>query len=135
MKMRCIRLSIACVAVALIAAMFGVNPASAGDKEHIILCTVDDLTGFLQPMAAPKHYAYQIAVKEINDAGGIMVDGKQKMIKLFQYDGQSKVKRYQELAQTCIFEHEADVLMAVNAGSRFGQRAAQRTATPGEPGL
>ena len=32
MKMRCIRLSIACVAVALIAAMFGVNPALRATK-------------------------------------------------------------------------------------------------------
>ena len=126
MKTHLIRLSIACVAVALIAAILGTKPASAGDKEHIVLCTVDDLTGFLQPMAAPKHYAYQIAVKEINDAGGIMVDGKKKTIKLIQYDGQSKVKRYQELAQTCIFEHEADVLMAGYIGSQ--REAARREA-------
>ena len=94
--------------IALLACIAGVQsfwaatPAAAQDE--IVLCTVDDLSGDFSIMSTPKTYGYRLAVKEINDAGGIDVDGAKKMIKLVSYDGQSDVKRYQELAQRCIFD-------------------------------
>ena len=77
-----------------------VSPALA--KDEIVVCTIDDLSGDFSIMATPKTYGYQLAVKEINDAGGIEVDGETKMVKLITYDGQSDVGRYQQLAQRCI---------------------------------
>ncbi len=100
------------------------NSAQAATDEEIILCTIDDLSGDFSIMATPKTYGYQLAVKEVNEAGGIMVDGAQKMIKLITYDGQSQVKRYQELAQKCIFDDEADVVMAAYTGAE--REAARR---------
>ncbi len=90
---------------------------SAFAKDQIVLCTVDDLSGDFSIMSTPKTYGYQLAVKEINDAGGIQVDGKKELIKLITYDGQSDVKRYQELAQRCIFDDKADVVMAGYTGA------------------
>jgi urea ABC transporter substrate-binding protein len=86
-------------------------------KDEIVLCTVDDLSGDFSIMSTPKTYGYKVAVKEINDAGGVEVDGAKKMIKLVSYDGQSDVKRYQELAQRCVFDDEADVVMAGYTGA------------------
>lgn len=95
----------------------GAAPASAAAKDKIVLCTVDDLSGDFSIMSTPKTYGYKLAVKQINDAGGIEVDGKKKLIQLISYDGQSDIKRYQELAQRCAFENEADVVMAGYTGA------------------
>lgn len=105
--------SLACLAG--IQAFWAATPAAAQDE--IVLCTVDDLSGDFSIMSTPKTYGYRLAVKEINDAGGVEVDGAKKMIKHVSYDGQSDVKRYQELAQRCIFEDEANVVMAGYTGA------------------
>jgi urea ABC transporter substrate-binding protein len=91
--------------------------SSAKAKDQIVLCTIDDLSGDFSIMSTPKTYGYRLAVKEINDAGGIPIDGTKKLIKLVSYDGQSDVKRYQELAQRCIFNDEAQVVMAGYTGA------------------
>jgi len=97
------------------ASVGAVAPAFA--KDEIVVCTIDDLSGDFSIMATPKTYGYQLAAKEINDAGGIEVDGEKKMVKLITYDGQSDVNRYQQLAQKCIFDDEADVVMAGYTGA------------------
>ncbi|TAK78689.1 MAG: urea ABC transporter substrate-binding protein [Aquabacterium sp.] len=94
--------------------------AMAADKGEITVCTVDDLSGDFAIMATPKTYGYQLAVKEINDAGGVLG----KKIKLVTYDGQSNVKRYQELAQACVFKEKAAVVMAGYTGAE--REAARR---------
>lgn len=91
--------------------------SSASAKDDIVLCTIDSVSGDFSIMSTPKTYGYQLAVKEINDAGGIMVDGEMKMINHVSYDGQSEVGRFQQLAQRCIFEDEADVVMAGYTGA------------------
>ncbi|RUP10723.1 ABC transporter substrate-binding protein [Hyphomicrobium sp.] len=90
---------------------------AARAKDVIVLCTIDDLSGDFSIMSTPKTYGYKLAVKEINDAGGIEVDGEKKKIRLISYDGQSNVARYQQLAQRCIFDDEADVVMAGYTGA------------------
>lgn len=102
----------------------GILTGGAQAKDDIVLCTIDDLSGDFSIMATPKTYGYQLAVKEVNDAGGIMVDGEKKMIRLVTYDGQSDIKRYQEMAQKCIFDDEADVVMAAYTGAE--REAARR---------
>ncbi|MFT4099462.1 MAG: ABC transporter substrate-binding protein [Burkholderiaceae bacterium] len=106
------RLAIACAL-----ASSGIGAAQAAD---IVVCTVDDLSGDFSIMATPKTYGYQLAVKEINDAGGVLG----RKIKLRTYDGQSEVKRYQELAQKCVFDDKADVVMAGYTGAE--REAARR---------
>lgn len=93
------------------------SAAHAATDSEIILCTIDDTSGPFATMATPKTWGYQLAVEEINADGGVMVDGKQKMIKHVQYDGQSDVGRYSQLTQQCIFEDEADVVMAGYTGA------------------
>jgi branched-chain amino acid transport system substrate-binding protein len=98
-------------------ALFSVSNAMAATDDEIVLCTIDDTSGFLAAMSTPKTWGYQLAVEEINAAGGIKVDGKTKLIKHVQYDGQSDVGRYSQLTQQCIFEDEADVVMAAYTGA------------------
>ncbi|MFD1330942.1 ABC transporter substrate-binding protein [Methylopila musalis] len=108
-------LSSSLLAVALLGGAAFAGPAMAKDK--ITVCAIDDLSGDFSIMSTPKTYGYKLAVKEINDAGGVEVDGAKKLIDLIQYDGQSDVKRYQELAQRCVFENEANVVMAGYTGA------------------
>ena len=67
------------------AVVLSLSQASA--KDDIVLCTIDSVSGDFSIMSTPKTYGYQLAVKEINDAGGIMVDGEMKMINHVSYDG------------------------------------------------
>lgn len=104
-------------AMACVAGALALWSAPALAKDDIVLCTVDDLSGDFSIMSTPKTYGYQLAVKEVNDAGGIEVDGAKKLIRLVSYDGQSNVNRYQEMAQRCVFDDEADVVMAGYTGA------------------
>ncbi len=117
-------LTTAALGLAVLGSMAFVGLSEAKADDEIVLCTIDDLSGDFSIMATPKTYGYQLAVKEVNDTGGIMVDGEKKPIKLVTYDGQSNVKRYQELAQKCIFDDEADVVMAGYTGAE--REAARR---------
>ena len=113
------------VAASLVAfCALGTISNTAQAKDSIVLCTIDDLSGDFSIMSTPKTYGYQLAVKEVNDAGGVMVDGAKKPIKLVTYDGQSDIKKYQELAQKCIFDDKADVVMAAYTGAE--REAARR---------
>jgi branched-chain amino acid transport system substrate-binding protein len=104
--------------------LIGATPQAAHAKDSIVLCTIDDLSGDFSIMSTPKTYGYRLAVQEVNDAGGILVDGKKKKIKLITYDGQSEVRKYEELAQKCVFDDQADVVMAGYTGAE--REAARR---------
>jgi len=107
------------------AAVFGAIESQA--KDDIVVCTIDDISGDFSIMSTPKTYGYQLAVKEINDTGGVQLKEGKKKIKLVTYDGQSDIKRYQEMAQKCIFDDEADVVMAGYTGAE--REAARREVT------
>lgn len=111
--------------VSVAAVLAGAGSSYAEDE--IVVCTIDDLSGDFSIMATPKTYGYQLAVKEINDAGGVQLKDGKKPIKLITYDGQSDIKRYQELAQKCIFDDEANVVMAGYTGAE--REAARREVT------
>ena len=86
---------------------------------EIKICVIDDHSGDFALPNIPKTNGAQLAVDQINAAGG--VNGEQ--IELIHYDGQSNVKRYQELANKCILDDEADVVMA---GYTSSEREAAR---------
>ena len=86
---------------------------------EIKICVIDDHSGDFALVNIPKTHGAELAVEEINAGGG--VNGEQ--IELIHYDGQSDVKRYQELANKCILDDEADVIMA---GYTSSEREAAR---------
>jgi branched-chain amino acid transport system substrate-binding protein len=92
-------------------------PVMAADT--IKICVIDDHSGDFALPNIPKTRGAQMAVDEINAAGGVL--GKQ--LELIHYDGQSDVKRYQEMAQKCVLDDEVDVMMA---GYTSSEREAAR---------
>ena len=98
-------------------ALFTNTDAAAEDP--IKICVIDDHSGDFALIVKPKTLGYETAIKEINDAGGVL--GRQ--LEMVFYDGQSDVKRHQELAQKCILDDEVDVIMA---GATSSAREAAR---------
>jgi branched-chain amino acid transport system substrate-binding protein len=92
-------------------------PAKAADT--IKLCIVESISGDFAIYGVPKLEGYKLAVKEINEAGGVL--GKQ--IELIHYDGQSVIQRFQELGEKCILDDEAPFVMG---GTTASEREALR---------
>ncbi len=97
--------------------LFSTTDAAAEDP--IKICVIDDHSGDFALIVKPKTLGYETAIKEINDAGGVL--GRQ--LEMVFYDGQSDVKRHQELAQKCVLDDEVDVIMA---GATSSAREAAR---------
>lgn len=93
-------------------------PAIAEDGP-IKLCIIDDHSGDLATIVKPKTLGYRLAIEEINKAGGVL--GRQ--LEMVFYDGQSDVRRHQELTQKCILDDQVDVVMA---GATSSAREAAR---------
>jgi branched-chain amino acid transport system substrate-binding protein len=104
-------------ASSVVATQFG-SSAWAQDNP-IKIGVIDDASGDFAAAVIPKTQGAQLAVDEINSAGGVL--GRQ--LKLLHYDGQSDVKRHQEFAQRAILEDEVNVLMA---GYTSSEREAAR---------
>lgn len=107
------------LAAALVA--FGLmadGPARAAE-DTIKICVIDDHSGDFALPNIPKTRGAQLAVDQINAKGGVL--GRQ--LELIHYDGQSDVKRHQEMANKCILDDEADVIMA---GYTSSEREAAR---------
>src|SRR3972149_6268557 len=95
------RLLVAGLALAAVCGLtaLGAGSASADDKP-IKICAIDDHSGDFALIVKPKTLGYQTAIKEINDKGGVLG----RKLELVFYDGQSDVKRHQELTEKCILD-------------------------------
>ncbi len=113
------KLSVVAVTLTFAGAIAGLGGAPASAAEDIKICVIDDHSGDFALPNIPKTHGAQLAVDEINAAGG--VNGQK--LQLIHYDGQSNVKRYQEHAQKCVLDDEADVVMA---GYTSSEREAAR---------
>lgn len=94
------------------------SPVRADDNP-IKIGVIDDHSGDFAAAVIPKTQGAQLAVNQINAAGGVMG----RPLQLIHYDGQSDVRRHQEFAQRAILNDEVDVLMA---GYTSSQREAAR---------
>ena len=117
MERRATMTSLVALVVGVSAVLSETTLARAGDT--IKICQIDDLSGDFAVYGRPKHLGPQLAVKEINAAGGVLG----KKLQIVFYDGQSDVKRYQELTQKCILDDQVDVVMA---GTTSSEREAAR---------
>jgi len=111
----------ACTSLALAA-----PPALAADPIKIGL--LEDVSGDLAMIGLPKLHGSQLAVEEINKAGGIM--GRQ--IELIHLDPQGDNARYQEFARRLLNRDKVDVLIGgITSASREAVRPiVGRTKTP-----
>lgn len=96
-----------------------IGSTARAQENPIKIGAIDDASGDFAAAVIPKTQGAQLAVDEINAAGGVI--GRQ--LQLIHYDGQSDVRRHQEFAQRAILEDEVHVLMA---GYTSSEREAAR---------
>ena len=78
--------------------------------DTIKLGILEDETGNFAIAVVPKIHAYELAVKEINAAGGVL--GKQ--LEIVRYDTQSDNRRFQEFARRLIKKDKVDVVFGAS---------------------
>ena len=89
--------------------------SSAKAAETIKLGILEDETGNFAIAVVPKIHAYELAVKEINAAGGVLG----KKLEIVRYDTQSDNRRFQEFARRLIKKDKVDVVFgAFSSASR-----------------
>lgn len=81
--------------------------AEESTDEPIKVGMLEDLSGDFSLYGTYKTHAMELAVKEINESGGIL--GRE--VELIAPDCQSDNQRYQEMARKLILEDEVDVIM------------------------
>lgn len=86
---------------------------NSGEKGPIKLGELQDRTGGLAQYGIPKHKAGQLAVKQINENGGLL----DREVKLIAPDPQSSNKKYKNLARKLILEDKVDALVAAVTSS------------------
>ena len=92
----------ACLAIAGLAA-FAAAPAHAKvEGDTIYLGAAISLTGKYAANGEHTQRGYDLAVKMINDAGGVTVDGKQYKLAIIYYDDESTPARGAQLAERLI---------------------------------
>ena len=107
-------------------AMLSATPTRAADPIKVGL--MEDISGDLAFMGLPKLHGSQLAVEEINKAGGILG----RPIELIHLDPQGDNARYQEFTRRLLNRDKVDVLIGgITSASREAVRPiVNRTQTP-----
>lgn len=87
------------------------------DDGTVLICSIEPLTGVGTALGAPNYYGKQIAVDEINAAGGITVDGKKVQLRLISEDDQTKPEQGVPLFRKCA---ESDRALVIT-GSQYSR--------------
>lgn len=120
MHLRCVFLSVGCMALSVTTALAAEPPIKIG--------LLEDISGDLAFMGKPKLNGTLLAVAEINQTGGIM--GRQ--LELIHLDPQGDNARYQEFARRLLGKNKVDVLIGgITSAAREAVRPiVGRTQTP-----
>src|SRR5258708_31800974 len=105
-------------------AAFAISAAQAADKPPIKIGLLEDQSGEIALFTLPKVRGTQLAVEEINKAGGIM--GRQ--LELIAYDPQFDNSKFQEFTRRLLDKDKVDVLFA---GATSASREAVRPIVDG----
>lgn len=105
------------VALALGAGGLAAPAGAFQDDGTIIICSIEPLSGVGTSLGAPNYYGKQIAVDEINAAGGLTVSGKKVKLKLVSEDDQTKPEQGVPLFRKCADSDKALVI----TGSQYSR--------------
>ena len=106
-----------CILAAVTLGFVCVSGCSKGGDQTIKVGLIAELTGDLPAVGASCKNAAQIAVKEINDEGGIDVGGKKYKVELLIEDSASKADQAVSAAQKLITEKKVLLIIGPNATS------------------
>jgi branched-chain amino acid transport system substrate-binding protein len=98
--------------------------ASGGGADTIRVGVIAELTGDIPAVGASCKNAAELAVKEVNDAGGLEVGGKKYKIELFIEDNAGKADQSASSAQKLITQQNVVAIIGPNA-SRYAIPASE----------
>ena len=97
---------------------------AGGGEEKIKVGLIAELTGDIPAVGASCKNAAEMAVKEINDAGGLEINGKKYMVELFIEDNAGKADQSASAAQKLITQQNVVAIIGPNA-SRYAIPASE----------
>lgn len=102
-------------ATALLGAAGCSGDSDSGESGEIVVGSILDQTGPLNVYGVPMHDATKLAIKDINNEGGVLG----RKLKLISYDAQSANEKYTQFANQLALEDEAEVIMGgITSASR-----------------
>lgn len=107
-----------------VAGMFLTACGGAGGASTIKVGVVAELTGDIPAVGASCKNAAEMAVKEINDAGGLDIGGKKYKVELFIEDNAGKADQSASAAQKLITQQNVVAIIGPNA-SRYAIPASE----------
>ena len=110
--------------VLLIVSMVLTGCAPTGGTQTIKVGVIAELTGDIPAVGASCKNAAELAVKEINDAGGLEVGGKKYQVELFIEDNAGKADQSAAAAQKLITQQNVLAIIGPNA-SRYAIPASE----------
>jgi branched-chain amino acid transport system substrate-binding protein len=119
--MKTLKLFSLLVVVTMIATACG---AGAGGPSTVKVGVVAELTGDIPAVGASCKNASEMAVKEVNDAGGLDIGGKKYKIELFIEDNAGKADQSASAAQKLITQQNVVAIIGPNA-SRYAIPASE----------
>ncbi|MEI7634120.1 MAG: ABC transporter substrate-binding protein [bacterium] len=111
-------------AIAGIAALMLFGCANQGGGDKILVGVIAELTGDIPAVGASCKNAAELAVKEINDSGGINAGGRKYPIKLFIEDTTGKTEQSVSAVHRLIMEDDVVAIVGPNA-SRYAVPASE----------
>ena len=110
---RLARTVVACGALALtlVPGMSMVHGASLRDTSPIVVGASIPMTGPVGPLGSPIQVGYQLAVDDVNGAGGLNIGGSRRMVALHVLDDQSDPNLASAQARTLILRDNAVALL------------------------
>jgi branched-chain amino acid transport system substrate-binding protein len=108
---------IACMLVGTLAVAMTPMAHAFQNEATIIICSIEPLSGVGTALGAPNYIGKRIAIDEINDAGGIEIDGKKVKLRLISEDDQTKPEQGVPLFRKCA---ESDNALVIT-GSQYSR--------------
>lgn len=116
--------SVILLVVLTVVSLVAAGCAQTGGAQTIKVGVVAELTGDIPAVGASCKNAAEMAVKEINDAGGLEVGGKKYQIELFIEDNAGKADQSASAAQKLITQQNVVAIIGPNA-SRYAIPASE----------
>jgi len=110
--------------IILLAAALAFTGCGKGDSDSIKIGVIAELTGDVPAVGASCKNAAEMAVKEVNDAGGIELGGKKYPVKIFIEDNAGKADQSASAAQKLIAQQNVLAIIGPNA-SRYAIPASE----------
>ncbi len=112
-----------CIVLAVLGSLLA-GCAGAGSADTIKIGVVAELTGDIPAVGASCKNAAEMAVAEVNDAGGLEVGGKKYKVELFIEDNAGKADQSASSAQKLITQQNVVAIIGPNA-SRYAIPASE----------